>query len=37
MQQWLAAYLTYAEPWTEFLLNAVQPFIHETMQVSGVD
>lgn len=37
MQQWLAAYLYYAEPWTELLLSAVQPFIHETMQLPGVE
>jgi thiopeptide-type bacteriocin biosynthesis protein len=37
MQSWLAAYLYYAEPWTELLLDAVQPFIHETMQTAGVE
>jgi thiopeptide-type bacteriocin biosynthesis protein len=37
MQQWLAAYLYYAEPWTELLLSAVHPFIHETMQLAGVE
>ena len=37
MQQWLAAYLYYTEPWTELLLNAVQPFIRETMQIPDVE
>jgi thiopeptide-type bacteriocin biosynthesis protein len=37
MQPWLAAYLYYAEPWTDFLLNAVQPFIRETMTFPGVE
>lgn len=37
MQHWLAAYLYYTEPWTDLLLNAVQPFIEETMQIPGVE
>lgn len=35
--QWLAAYLYYAEPWDELLINAVRPFVNEMMHSKLAD
>lgn len=31
-QTWLSAHLFYAEPWEEFLIKAVDPFVHEMIE-----
>lgn len=31
-QTWLAAYLYYAEPWEDFLIKVVQPFVRSVME-----
>ncbi|UCH93774.1 MAG: thiopeptide-type bacteriocin biosynthesis protein [Candidatus Aminicenantes bacterium] len=34
---WLAAYLYYAEPWEEFLIEAVQPFVRSVLEEKLAD
>jgi thiopeptide-type bacteriocin biosynthesis protein len=36
-ETWLAAYLYYAEPWEEFLIRGVQPFIRSVMEKKQAD